>query len=79
MPGVVSYERVNSAVVGLDDANRIPDIVAALVDIGVRLTKVEPRTPTLEELYFAVRRGTHTAPPPPPPAPASPSREPVPS
>ena len=59
MPGVLSYERVNSAVVGLDDANRVPEIVAALVDIGVRLTRVEPRTPTLEELYFAVRRGNH--------------------
>ena len=59
MPGVLSYERVNGAVVGLDDANRVPEIVAALVEIGVRLTRVEPRTPTLEELYFAVRRGNH--------------------
>ena len=59
MPGVLSYERVNGAVVGLDDADRIPEIIAALVDIGVRLTRVEPRTPTLEELYFAVRRGNH--------------------
>ena len=25
LPGVLSYERVNSAVVGLDDANRIPE------------------------------------------------------
>jgi ABC-2 type transport system ATP-binding protein len=62
MPGVVSYERVSSAVVGLDDANRIPEIVAALVDIGVRLTRVEPHVPTLEELYFAVRRGNHDDP-----------------
>jgi len=62
MPGVLSYERVNSAVVGLDDANRVPEIVAALVDIGVRITRVEPRTPTLEELYFAVRRGNHNEP-----------------
>jgi ABC-2 type transport system ATP-binding protein len=74
MAGVLSYERVNSAVVGLDDADRIPDIVAALVAMGVRLTRVEPRTPTLEELYFAVRRGTHAQPPTPqPPA----KREPV--
>jgi ABC-2 type transport system ATP-binding protein len=58
LPGVLSYERANNAVVGLDDADRIPDIVAALVDVGVRLTRVEPRTPTLEDLYFAVRRGT---------------------
>jgi ABC-2 type transport system ATP-binding protein len=62
LPGVISYERANSAVVGLDDAGRIPDIVAALVDTGVRLTRVEPRVPTLEELYFAVRRG-NTEPP----------------
>ena len=77
MPGVVSYERVNSAVVGIDDANRVPEIVAALVDMGVRLTRVEPRTPTLEELYFAVRRGTHGAPPPPPVPPSVTPREPA--
>jgi hypothetical protein len=63
---VVSYERVNSAVVGVDDADRIPDLVAALVAMGVRLTRVEPRSPTLEELYFAVRRGTHDEPDPEP-------------
>jgi len=47
----------------------------------VRLTKVEPRTPTLEELYFAVRRGTHAVPPlpPAPPAPPAADREAVPS
>ena len=73
MPGVVSYERVNGAVVELDDANRVPELVAALVDMGVRLTRVEPRTPTLEELYFAVRRGTHSQrTPPPPPIPREP-------
>jgi len=87
LPGVVSYERVNSAVVGLDTTDRIPDLVAALVDMGVRLTRVEPRSPTLEELYFAVRRGNRTAPaapssataPPAPPAPPLPPREAVPS
>jgi ABC-2 type transport system ATP-binding protein len=78
LPGVVSYERVNSAVVGLDTTDRIPDLVAALVDMGVRLTRVEPRSPTLEELYFAVRRGNHVAAAPPPQPPA-PSREAVPS
>jgi ABC-2 type transport system ATP-binding protein len=76
MPGVVSYQRANSAVVGLDDADRVPELVAALVAKGVRLTRVEPRTPTLEELYFAVRRGTHDQ--PTEPRPVSP-REPVPS
>jgi hypothetical protein len=62
MPGVISYDRTNGAVVGLDDADRVPDLVAALVDRGVRLTRVEPRAPTLEELYFAVRRTTHDQP-----------------
>jgi ABC-2 type transport system ATP-binding protein len=79
MPGVLSYERVNSAVVGLDDADRIPDLVAALVDMGVRLTRVEPRAPTLEELYFAVRAGTHNQPNDPRPNGPGPTvaREPV--
>ncbi len=83
LPGVLSYERVNSAVVGLDDASRIPDIVATLVEMGVRLTRVEPRVPSLEELYFAVRRGGGDAasrppgPAPAPPAPPLPAHEPV--
>jgi ABC-2 type transport system ATP-binding protein len=72
MPGVLSYERLKGAVVGLDNAERVPEIVAALVAAGVRLTRVEPRTPTLEELYFAVRRGANE------PA-AEPERAPVPS
>ncbi len=41
--------------VQLDDLDRIPDLVAALVRYGVRLTRVEPHHPTLEDLYFAVR------------------------
>jgi ABC-2 type transport system ATP-binding protein len=47
-PGVVQVQ--------LDDPARIPDIVGRLVAEGVRLTRVEPHEPTLEELYFAVRR-----------------------
>ena len=34
----------------------MPDLVDALVGAGVRLTRVEPQAPTLEELYFAIRR-----------------------
>jgi ABC-2 type transport system ATP-binding protein len=41
--------------VQLDDAARIPDLVAHLVAGGARLTRVEPYTPSLEDLYFAVR------------------------
>ncbi len=47
-PGVVQVQ--------LDDPSRIPDIVERLVGEGVRLTRVEPHEPTLEDLYFAVRR-----------------------
>jgi ABC-2 type transport system ATP-binding protein len=54
-PYVTQYQREWSAVATLDDPDRISDLVADLVQAGVRLTRVEPRTPTLEELYFAVR------------------------
>ena len=40
----------------LDDLARIPDLVLALAGAGVRITRVEPYTPSLEDLYFEVRR-----------------------
>jgi ABC-2 type transport system ATP-binding protein len=55
--GVIAYERETVAEVQLDSLERIPDLVTALVTAGVRLTRVEPRIPTLEDLYFAVREG----------------------
>jgi ABC-2 type transport system ATP-binding protein len=56
--GVVGYERGADGIarVHVDGLGRVPDIVAGLVADGVRLTKVEPHEPTLEDLYFAVRR-----------------------
>jgi ABC-2 type transport system ATP-binding protein len=56
--GVVGYDRGVDGVaqVHLDSLGRVPTIVADLVADGVRLTRVEPHTPTLEDLYFAVRR-----------------------
>jgi ABC-2 type transport system ATP-binding protein len=42
--------------VRIDDGDRIPDLIAALVARGVRLTRVEPHVPSLEDLYFAVRQ-----------------------
>ena len=54
-PYVVQYQREWTAVATLDDPARVSDLVGDLVAAGVRLTRVEPRTPTLEELYFAVR------------------------
>ena len=54
--GVIGYERRGAAVVRVDDLGRVPDLVAALVSSGVRVTRVEPHVPSLEDLYFAVRR-----------------------
>lgn len=60
MRGVTLYERLESGgvYVELDDDRRIPRIVADLVADGVGLTRVEPIRPTLEDLYFAVRRAS---------------------
>ena len=46
----------------LDDANRIPEVVSAVVAAGGRLMRVEPHAATLEELYFALmgQRGEAT-------------------
>ena len=55
-PGVASYERSDGpAVLMVEDLGVVADLVAALVGAGVRLRKVAPHEPTLEELYFAVR------------------------
>jgi ABC-2 type transport system ATP-binding protein len=55
-PGVVGYERTDqTAVIRLDAAERIPDLVFTLAKSGARITRVEPHEPTLEDLYFAVR------------------------
>ena len=55
--GVIAYERDTVAEVQLDTLDRVPDLVTALATAGVRLTRVEPRIPTLDDLYFAVRAG----------------------
>jgi ABC-2 type transport system ATP-binding protein len=56
MEGVVSYERNGTgASIALDDLKRVPDLVSRLTADGVRLTRVVPHEPSLEELYFAVR------------------------
>jgi ABC-type multidrug transport system ATPase subunit len=41
--------------VAIDDHIRVPDLVFALAAAGVRVTRVEPYEPSLEDLYFAVR------------------------
>jgi ABC-2 type transport system ATP-binding protein len=56
MDGVLSYHRDGIAEVQVDDLARVPRLVEALVAAGVGLRRVDPHQPTLEELYFAVRR-----------------------
>lgn len=56
-PGVLAYRRDPSgARVELDDVGRVPDMVASLCADGARLTRVDPHQPTLEDLYFTIRR-----------------------
>ena len=60
-PEVTGYSRDTTtsqrgrASVQLEDLGRIPDVIDRLARQGVRLTRVEPHEPTLEDLYFAVR------------------------
>lgn len=57
LDGVVSVEPNGGPVtVAIDDIGRVPDVVASLARRGVRLTRVVPHDPSLEELYFAVRK-----------------------
>jgi len=60
LDGVMTYEPASPgagtpASVQLDDLSRVPDLVFLLARAGVRVTRVEPHVPTLEDLYFAVR------------------------
>jgi ABC-2 type transport system ATP-binding protein len=56
-PGVQRVDlHADGADVVLDDLSVVPDLIAGLTTLGVRLTRVEPHVPTLEDLYFAVRR-----------------------
>jgi ABC-type multidrug transport system ATPase subunit len=41
--------------VSVDDHARVPDLVFALASAGVRVSRVDPYEPSLEDLYFAVR------------------------
>ncbi|HEY6533908.1 MAG TPA: ABC transporter ATP-binding protein [Acidimicrobiales bacterium] len=59
--GVVSIgsagdDRPEVVQIQVDDPARIPELVTRLVSEGVQVNRVEPHEPTLEALYFAVRR-----------------------
>jgi hypothetical protein len=56
LDGVLSLDRTGAARVTVDSTDRIPDIVVELVKRGVRPTRVEPLSPTLEDLYFEMQR-----------------------
>ena len=56
LEGVVAASFNGHVTAELDDLGRLPDIVEHLVGKGVRLTRVEPIQPTLEELYFEMQR-----------------------
>jgi ABC-2 type transport system ATP-binding protein len=56
LPFVRGYDRNGVTTVELEHETDVPDLVDALVASGARLTRVEPQAPTLEQLYFAIRR-----------------------
>ena len=56
LDGVLSIRDEGAFCITLDTADRIPDLVIELVKRGVRPTRVEPLTPTLEDLYFEMQR-----------------------
>jgi ABC-2 type transport system ATP-binding protein len=55
MPGVMEFKQKNGVEIQVDRLERVPDLVRSLAEAGVRITRVDPQEPTLEELYFAVR------------------------
>jgi len=55
--GVATYERTaGTARLSVDDIALTPALVAELVVRGAEILAVEPYRPTLEDLYFAIRR-----------------------
>ena len=56
LDGVLGTRFDDGLHVSIDSTDRLPDIVVDLIKRGVRLTRVEPLTPTLEDLYFEMQR-----------------------
>ncbi|MFV1999455.1 MAG: ATP-binding cassette domain-containing protein [Acidimicrobiia bacterium] len=56
LDGVISIRQDDATFVTVDSSDRVPDIVIEMVKRGVRPTRVEPLTPTLEDLYFEMQR-----------------------
>ncbi len=56
MAGARVLDRNGGIVAQIDPPEGLPGIVSELVANGAELTRVEPQTPTLERLYFEMRR-----------------------
>lgn len=56
LDGVISIRHDGTTFVTVDSSDRIPDMVVEMVKRGVRPTRIEPLTPTLEDLYFEMQR-----------------------
>jgi ABC-2 type transport system ATP-binding protein len=56
LPYVRGFERNGVVMVDLEHDTDVPDLVDALVRAGARLKRVEPCAPSLEELYFTIRK-----------------------
>jgi ABC-type multidrug transport system ATPase subunit len=55
--GVISYDRSgDTAAVAVDSMDRVPQLISELVAHNTSITAVKPFNPTLEDLYFAVRK-----------------------
>lgn len=56
IPEVRVLDRNGGMVAQIDPPSALPTIVNRLVESGAAITRVEPQTPTLERLYFEMRR-----------------------
>ena len=55
--GVIDYQRHDrTAVIRFDNSERTPGVVAQLTAAGAAIESVVPYQPSLEDLYFAIRR-----------------------
>ncbi len=65
--GALAFEEGWHVVRGIDDTV-VPDLVAEMVRLGVRIHAVEPRRQSLEERFLQILKGAADAPPAPSPA-----------
>lgn len=56
LDGVLGVRVDGAFHVTIDSEDRVPDLVIELVKRGVRPTRIEPLSPTLEDLYFEMQR-----------------------